>query len=305
MNNLKYVLITAAKNEELYIGNTIQSVLDQTIKPEKWVIVSDGSTDRTNNIIEEFISRSSFIELIALPPKNERNFSSKVNALNQALKKLEGIDFNFIGNLDADVTLDKSYYENVFSEFEANPRLGVAGGIILDCIGDKMYPQNISLNTVAGAIQVFRKDCFKRIGGYYLPFKFGGEDAFMESRARMLGWDVQTITELKVLHHRPTGTGMGNLLKANYRSGKMFYTLGYLPGFLFLRCFYRLLDKPIFIGSILNILGYHSAFIKKEKCPAGDEFIKFVRQEQKARLKSFFLFRKSRQNVKTSRMIKI
>jgi len=304
LNKEKYILITAAHNEQDFIEKTIQSVLSQTIKPDRWIIVSDGSTDRTNHIVEQYKHKYKFIDLIALPPNKERNFSSKVNALNKALKKFEGMEFDFIGNLDADITLDKSYYEYVFRTFEANPKLGIAGGIILDCVGDKEYPQNISLNSVAGAIQVFRKQCFESIG-YYIPFKYGGEDAYMEIMARMMSWDVQTLTELKVLHHRPTGTGMGSLLKANFRSGKMFYTLGYLPIFLLVRCFYRIFDKPFLIGSILNILGYFSAFIKKEKCPAGETFIKFVRSEQKARLKSFFPFRKKGHTVKTSRMIKV
>ena len=304
MNTFRYVLITAAKNEELYIEKTIKSVINQTIKPEKWVIVSDGSTDRTNDIIEQFSDKNNFIDLIALPPTKERNFSSKVNALNQALKKIEGLDYDFIGNLDADVTLEKNYYKEVFRAFLGNPKLGITGGIILDCIGDKELPQNISLNSVAGAIQVFRKECFKNIGNY-VPFKYGGEDAYMEIRARMNGWDVLTLTELKVLHHRPTGTGMGSLSKANLRSGKMFYTLGYSPIFLLVRCFYRIFDKPVFVGSILNIFGYFMAFIKKEKCPAGDAFINFVRSEQKERLMSLLPFNKKRTVVKTSRMIKI
>ncbi|MGB5530096.1 MAG: glycosyltransferase family A protein [Ignavibacteriaceae bacterium] len=304
MNTVKYVLITAAKNEELFIEKTIQSVLIQTIKPERWIIVSDGSIDRTVQIVEEYKNKYKFIDLIALPPNKERNFSSKVNALNLALSKFERAEFDFIGNLDADVTLDKSYYEEVFGSFQSNPKLGIAGGIIIDCIDDKEYPQNISLNSVAGAIQVFRKQCFEKIG-YYIPFKYGGEDAYLEIMARMMGWDVQTLAELKVLHHRRTGTGMGSLVKANYRSGKMFYTLGYSPIFFLVRCFYRIFDKPILIGSLLNIIGYLSAFIKKEKCPAGNAFIDYVRSEQKERLRSLLPFRKKGHVVKTSRMIKI
>ena len=304
MNTVKYVLITAAKNEELFIEKTIQSVLNQTIKPARWVIVSDGSTDRTNDIVEQYRKKIKFIDLIALPANKERNFSSKVNALNNGLKKIEVIKFDFLGILDADVTLDKSYYEEVFRTFNANPKLGIAGGIILDCIDDNVYPQNISLNSVAGAIQVFRKQCFEKIG-YFIPFKYGGEDAYMEIMARMIGWDVQTFTELKVLHHRPTGTSMGSLLKANFRKGEMFYTLGYSPIFFLVRNFYRIFDKPILIGSLLNIIGYISAFINREKCPAGNTFINFVRSEQKERLRSLIPFKKKRHVVKTSRTIKI
>lgn len=304
MNKVRYILITAAKNEELFIEKTIQSVINQTIKPERWIIVSDGSTDRTNDIVEQYIKKNKFIDLITLSPRKERNFSSKVNALNKALKKIEGMDYDFIGNLDADVTLNKSYYEDIFRTFHSNPKLGVAGGIILDCVGDKVYPQNISLNTVAGAIQVFRKECFKKIG-LYTPFKYGGEDAYMETMARMMDWDVQTLTELKVLHHRPTGTGMGSLLKANFTKGKMFYTLSYSPIFFLVRNFYRIFDKPVLIGSILNIFGYFTAFIKREKCPASNPFIDFVRREQRMRLRSLLPFNKKGPIVKTSRMIKI
>ena len=124
MNTMKYILITAAKNEESYIEKTIQSVLNQTIKPEKWIIVSDGSTDRTNDIVEQYKNEYKFIDLIALPPNKERNFSSKVNALNKALKKFEGMEYDFIGNLDADVTLDKSYYEEVFRTFPGKSKAG-------------------------------------------------------------------------------------------------------------------------------------------------------------------------------------
>lgn len=304
MNKTKYVLITAAKNEELFIEKTIQSVLKQTIEPEKWIIVSDGSTDNTDKIVKKYSDKHKFIDLIILLSNKERNFSSKVKALNQALKKIDGIDFDFIGNLDADVTLESSYYEDVISKFDSNPKLGVAGGIILDCIGDKIHPQNISLNTVAGAVQVFRKQCFEKIGSY-IPFKYGGEDAYMETRARMNGWEVKTITELKILHHRPTGSGMGNLLKANFRNGKMYYTLSYMPVFFLVRCFYRIFDRPIIIGSILNLIGYLSAFITKENRPAGNEHLNFVRGEQKERLRSLFLFSKKGTAVKTSRMVKI
>ena len=304
MNKVRYILITAAKNEELFIEKTIQSVINQTIKPERWIIVSDGSTDMTNYIVEQLKKKYNFIDLIFQPPNKERNFSSKVNALNKALKSFEGMEFDYVGNLDADVTLDKNYYEEVFQTFQANPKLGIAGGIILDCVDDNVYPQNISLNSVAGAIQVFRKQCFEKIG-YYIPFKYGGEDAYMEIMARMMGWDVQTLAELKVLHHRPTGTSMGSLLGANFIKGKMFYTLGYSTIFFLVRNFYRIFDKPVLIGSILNIFGYFTAFIKREKCPASDAFIDFVRREQRIRLRSLLPFNKKGSIVKTSRMIKI
>jgi glycosyltransferase involved in cell wall biosynthesis len=299
-----YYLITAAKNEESFIANTIQSVVKQTIQPTKWIIVSDGSTDRTNQIVEDFKNRYDFIDLIALPPNKNRNFSSKVNALNLALEHYKDISTGFIGNLDADITLEPNYYEKVLSLLNDNPKLGIVGGIIIDCIDGKELAQNISLNSVAGAIQLFRINCFQDVGGY-LPFKYGGEDAYMEIKARMHGWDVQTVPYLRVLHHRRTGTGMGSLIHANIRKGKMFYTLGYQPLFYLVRTLYRIIDKPYFIGSFLNIYGYTFAALKGEGSPADKDFINFVRNEQKGRLRSMLPFQSKKQVVKTSRMINL
>ena len=298
-----YYLITAAKNEESFIADTIQSVIDQTIRPTRWVIVSDGSTDRTNQIVENYAKQLDFIELIALPPSDKRTFSSKVNALNLGLDRFKDVNSGFIGNLDADITLTKEYYEKVITLFDNDPKLGIVGGIIMDCIDDRLIAQNISLNSVAGAIQIFRTKCFRDIGGY-LPFKYGGEDAYMEIKARMYGWEVQTVPDLKVFHHRRTGTGMGNLVHANIRKGKMFYTLGYQPLFYFVRTLYRIIDKPYLLGSVLNIYGYFLASLSKEERPGKNDFIDFVRNEQKGRLRSLFPFQTKRQVVKTSRMIK-
>jgi glycosyltransferase involved in cell wall biosynthesis len=302
--NSSYYLVTAAKNEESFIANTIQSLVDQTIRPTKWIIVSDGSTDRTNQIVEEYKKKYDFIDLIALPPNKKRNFSSKVNALNLALERYSGVMTGSIGNLDADITLSHDYYEKVLTLFNDNPKLGLVGGIIIDCVDDKEVAQNISLNSVAGAVQLFRIKCFRDIGGY-LPFKFGGEDAYMEIKARMNGWEVQTVPYLRVSHHRRTGTGMGNLIHANIRKGKMFYTLGYQPLFYFVRTLYRIIDKPYLIGSFLNIYGYFFASISKEESPADNDFIRFVRNEQRGRLRSLLPFQKKRQVVKTSRMINL
>ena len=121
----------------------------------------------------------------------------------------------------------------------------------------------------------------------------------------MSDWDVQTIPYLRVMHHRRTGTGMGNLIHANVRKGKMFYTLGYQPLFYFVRTLYRIIDKPYFLGSFLNIYGYFYASISKEEMPADNEFINFIRNEQKERLKSMIPFQSNRQVVKTSRMINL
>ena len=118
-----YVLITAARNEEAYIEKTINSVISQTILPRKWVIVSDGSTDRTDQIVNKYAAKHDFIQLVHISGSTQRNFRSKVNAINIGYERLKHIEYEFIGILDADVSFKSDYFESILREFQKNPKL--------------------------------------------------------------------------------------------------------------------------------------------------------------------------------------
>jgi len=182
---LSYVLITPAKNEEQFIEKTIQSVVKQTILPKKWIIVSDGSTDKTDSIIEKYTSLYPFIELLRKSNSGTRNFGAKAKAILFAYEKLQGLKFDLIGNLDADVSFDPDYYEYIIREFVLNPKLGIAGGLRYDLIKDKFYPLECAPDSVGGPFQLFRRSCYEEIGGYK-PLLFGGIDAVAETSARMM-----------------------------------------------------------------------------------------------------------------------
>src|SRR4051794_3370733 len=130
-----YVLVTPARNEEASIGRTIETVIEQTIKPLKWVIVSDGSVDRTAETVEKFAASHDFIELLVIPPRAKGDFGSKVRAFHTGLDRLSHLNYEFVGNLDADVTFSADYYEKILGHFERHPRLGVAAGAILERVG--------------------------------------------------------------------------------------------------------------------------------------------------------------------------
>src|SRR2546428_12845020 len=127
---LPYVLITPALNEEAFIERTIRSMIDQTVLPAKWVIVDDGSTDATASIVSQYLAEYEWIDMIKRPQHRERNFAAKVAAFNAGVKFVKGMDYSFIGNLDADISLPPNYYEDIISEFERDPGLGIAGGIV-------------------------------------------------------------------------------------------------------------------------------------------------------------------------------
>jgi len=288
MNN-SYVIITPARNEEAYIEKTFQSVISQTILPKKWVIVSDGSTDRTDEIVKLYESNYDFIQLLHREPDTSRSFASKVYAIRAGIKQLNGIEYDFIGNLDADVSFEPDYYESVFVKFQENPKLGIAGGELFDNCGGKYIRQLKSTSwSVGGPVQMFRRKCYEDIGGY-IPIKLGCEDAIAEIMARMHGWEVKSFPDIRVMHHRRTGTEKGNILSARFRGGVMDYSLGYSPLFEVARCFLRIIEKPYVIGSLFRICGYCWAFLRRDKQILPDEIVKFFHKEQLDRLISTFI----------------
>jgi len=278
-----YVLITPAKNEEKNILKTIESVISQTIKPLQWVIVSDGSTDSTDAIVKGAASKYPFIVYKKNNSPSQKEFSSKVNAFNLGQKSLTVSDYQFIGNLDADVSFEKDYFEQILGKFYVNPRLGLAGGLVWEYVNGKAKPFKVSLNSVSGAVQLFRRTCFNEIGGY-IPIKSGGIDSAAEIHARACGWIVETFPEYKVLHHGPMLTGAASIQRTMFRSGVTKYKLGYHPLFHFMSCVGRLFQKPAVLGALYFFAGYCYAALKRETIILPSHVVQFLRQEQMGRL---------------------
>lgn len=290
MEEKKYIIITPARNEEDFIKFTIESVISQSVLPLKWVIVSDGSTDGTDDIVSTYSKKHKFIYLLSANSTGDRNFGSKVNAIKAGFKLIDNENYDYLGFLDADVSFDSNYFKAILEKFEGSQKLGVGGGIIQELIKGKYVTQNNSLNSVAGAVQTFRRKCYEDIGGY-IPLKYGGIDTAAEIIARSKGWDVQTFPELKVLHHRRVMTGKGNQFKVKYRHGITHYMLGYHPLFQILRCLLRIKDRPYFLGSFFIMLGYLNATRKKYERQLPDDVVAFLQKEQMQRIKKLSLLR--------------
>lgn len=286
-----YVLLTPARNEAAFIGETIRSVTGQTILPRKWVIVSDGSTDRTDDIVRELAEPYPFITLVRRSSADaERGCSSKVQAFNVGYQHLHDVAYDYIGNLDADVSFASDYFEKILDRFQANARLGIAGGLVHERIDNKFVPQWISSNSVAGAVQLFHRSCYEQVGGYTLR-RFGGEDATAEIIARMRGWEVQTFPELKVQHHRRVSAGEGPLLRTKLRHGMSHYSLGYHPLFETLRNAYKFSERPYLIGALLTTIGYFWAMATGMKRELPEEAVRYLRSEQLERLRALLFKR--------------
>jgi glycosyltransferase involved in cell wall biosynthesis len=291
--SLKYVLITPAWNEEAHLEGLIRSVTNQTLLPVRWVIVSDGSTDRTDEIVETSARRFPWIVLVRLERSPDRHFAGKAHAVNAGYRSLRDIPFDLIGNLDADITLPVDYYEFLLSKFSEIPKLGVAGTPFVE---DTARPESHSyghafsnLEHVSGACQLFRRGCFDEIGGY-TPIKGGGIDWVAVTTARMMGWTTRTFVEKTCIHHRSMGTADRNQLKARFRHGQEDYYVGNHPLWEVARGLFQMKNQPLIVGGLSLLSGFAYAWLSGKPNPIPAELRSFHRREQLARIRRMLPF---------------
>jgi hypothetical protein len=279
----QYVLVTAAYNEEKYIEQTIRSIVAQTVPPRKWVIVSDGSTDRTDEIVASYCKSHAFLHLVRLVDEHPRDFAAQATAIRAGCKELEGSGYDFIGNLDADLTLEPTYFENLLTKFNEDPALGLAGGFIHEegRTGFTNRPTN-STRSVPHALQLFRRTCFETVGGYR-SLKYGGPDWVAEVMARRAGWEVRAYPDLPAYHWRPTTSAEG-LLRGCWREGRMDYALGSLLLFEIFKCARRLNCRPFLIGSVARLLAFSTLYLRRVPREMPDDFVSYLQDEQRGRL---------------------
>ena len=286
---LQFVLITPAHNEENFIARTIKSVLAQTLLPKRWVIVNDCSTDNTAEIIKSYQARCEFIQVVNFDRPPGRTFSNKARAFGRGVAELDGVAFDLIGNLDADISLEPTYFESLAARFEQDPKLGLAGGMVYTTSNNKFVSQEVALDSVAGAVQCFRRECFNDVGGY-LQLPYGGIDAAAEIIARMKGWEVRTFPDLRVFEHRLTGSVADRPLRARIKEGRRMRSLGYSAAFFASRCVYRLMERPAIIGSGAALFGFLSSWFKQEPLALPEPVVHFLRTEQRRKLRRLLRF---------------
>jgi biofilm PGA synthesis N-glycosyltransferase PgaC len=282
---LTYVLITPARNEAAFIEQTIQAMVGQTAKPTKWVIVSDGSTDETDEIAGRYARQYEWIELLRMPERRERHFAGKVHAFNAGYARVKDLEYDVIGSLDADITFDAEYFDFLLSKFTANQRLGVAGTPFQE-EGHQYDYRFTSIEHVSGACQLFRRQCFDEVGGY-VPIKIGGIDLVAVMTARMKGWHTRTFPEKTCSHHRKLGTAKQNTLMVSFRGGKGDYMLGGHPVWEFFRCLYQMTRRPIVLAGMFRLAGFTLAMTSRAEMLVSVDLVRFRRAEQMRRLRDF------------------
>jgi len=284
----KYVLITPARNEAEFIELTIKSMIAQTVRPEKWVIVSDGSTDGTDEIVLKYAADNTWIELVRMPERRERHFAGKVHAFNAGYARMKQIAYDVIGNLDGDLSFDEEYFSFLLHKLLEDPRLGLVGTPFKGETGIVYDYRYVSIEHVSGACQLFRRGCFEEIGGY-VPVEGGGVDHIAVITARMKGWKTRTFTEKAVLHHREIGTAQHGTLMARFKVGAKDYALGSHWIWELSRTIYQLRKRPYVLGGMTLLAGYMWSMARRAKRPVSSELIKFRHREQMQRLRDLVM----------------
>lgn len=257
---MNFYIIIPAHNEEVFLGDTLNSVLRQTLLPKKVIVVNDNSTDATESIIDEFLGSSSIFEKINTSSSTEHLPGSKViNAFNKGLAILDE-NYDFIVKLDADIILPDNYFERIAYVFTGNPKVGIAGGFAYEKDSEGIWKLNHSMNKnhVRGAFKSYSRSCFKAIGGLKNAI---GWDTLDELLAQYNGFEIFTDDALKAKHLRPTGRAYND--KAKLLQGKAMYTMRYGFWITFIasvKMAWKLKKRHVFID---NFEGYYTA--KKER----------------------------------------
>jgi biofilm PGA synthesis N-glycosyltransferase PgaC len=284
---LAYVIVTAARNEAAYITATLDAVVSQTVRPLRWVIVSDGSTDDTDAIVGRYAHDHAWIRLLRMPERRDRHFGGKAHAFNTGLASMNDLTYDAVVNLDADVSFGPGYFKFLMAKLAEDPTRGVVGTAFEDKSLKYDY-RFVSIEHVSGPCQVFRRDCLAEIGGYS-PSRCGGVDDIAVVTARMKGWKTRTFTEMTYRHNREMGTEGHSAVAVRLRAGALDYALGSHPLFEVLRTIYQMTKRPFAVGGLTLFAGYLWAMIRRVPRPVSRDFVAFRRREQLRRLRALLM----------------
>jgi len=277
----KYVIITPVRDEEKFVEATIESVRRQTILPAEWVIVNDGSTDGTGELLDRAAARVPWIRVIHRANRGFRKSGGGVmEAFQEGYNTLQCNDWDFLVKLDGDLTFAPEYFEKCFEYFRKDPELGIGGGEIHHDISGKLKLEENPRFHVRGATKIYKKTCWEGIGGLWPA---PGWDTIDEVKANMLGWKTYAFTDLHLHHHRFTGMADG-LLPNRVKLGVACYVSGYHPLFVVASSLRRITQKPYLIGSAAYLFGFLRAYWTQPPRVKDRPYVAYIRGQQLRRL---------------------
>ena len=275
--SVSYVVITPVRDEGAHIEKTIKSMAAQTMLPTEWLIVNDGSTDDTGKIIDHYAREKGWIKAIHRKNRGYRKSGGGVvEAFNDGLSMVSASKWDFLVKFDGDLSFEPDYFEKCFERFSADPALGIGGGVVYHDIGGALVLEQTPRFHVRGATKIYRKACWEALGGL---IQAPGWDTLDEVKANMLGWTTHSFTDLKLIHHKYTGSADGTW-GGWVKNGRANYISGYHPFFMILKCARRVLKSPVLIGATGLFYGFASGYLKGIPQVQDKKLISYLRKQQ-------------------------
>lgn len=274
----RYVVISPCRNEAQYARQSLESVVNQTVRPTKWVIVDDGSSDATPQILAEYAQRYDWIEVVTRSDRGRRSVGPGViEAFEAGYQTIDPDAYEYICKLDLDLLLPPRYFEILIERMTANPRIGTCSGkAYVEADGrlvDERHGDDMSL----GMTKFYRMACFKDIGGFVREVMWDGIDCHT---CRMKGWIACSWDEpdLRFVHLRPMGSSQQSIYKGRMRHGFGQYFMG--TGFLYMlaSALFRLNEKPYVVGSLAMLWGWLSSALQGMRRYENPAFRAFLRR---------------------------
>lgn len=257
---MQYIIITPAKDEREFIEHTLRTVCAQTLIAKEWIIVNDGSTDNTAEIVRGYVQKHPWIKLINNDTMSQpRAGGGKVvRAFYAGYNSIDKHQYDFIVKLDADLELPHNYFEQIGMQFAQNPKVGMCAGICIVKDKGEFVEEPWSHKHIRGPIKAYRKECFDAIGGLKETLGWDGID---EIEASFKGWEIKVIPSLRVIHHRKTSSKINRGIKDAFLMGQADYRNGYRMGISLLRCIKRSIKmRPYVVCGFMAFFGYCFAF---------------------------------------------
>ncbi len=279
-----YVLISPCRNEAKYMRQTLDSVIAQSVRPARWVIVDDGSTDQTAEILTEYAKRHDWIRIVTRPDRGRRSVGSGVvDAFYAGYETIKPDDYDFLCKLDLDLRLPPRYFEILMQRMTANPRIATCSGKTYLEQGGKVVYEQHGDETSIGATKFYRVSCFKEIGGFVREVMWDGIDCHS---CRMKGWIACSWDEpeLRFIHLRPEGSSQQSVYAGRMRHGYGQYFMG--TGFLYMAAsaLYRMNQKPYVLGGLAMLWGWVRSAIQRKPRYDNEKFRTFLRRYQRRAL---------------------
>ena len=279
----RYIIITPVRDEVQHIEKTIHSVAAQTVLPSQWIIVDDGSTDGTAELLDRESARNPWIIVIHRENRGYRAAGGGViDAFYAGYSRVDGAPWDFVVKLDGDLSFDPDYFERCFKIFDIESRLGIGGGTIcqlengqtrVDSKGDPPFH-------VRGATKIYRRACWNVISPLV---RAPGWDTIDEVKANLRGWSTRTFAHLTLIQHKPTGGADGNW-RNWFKNGRANYITGYHPLFMTAKCLKRAWQRSFLVESMALFAGYASGYVKRVPQVPDADAIRYLRQQQIRRL---------------------